>query len=104
MPDQRLRVNFKEFCKAHPEVWRDLDEHFELAALFAYHEGRLAPEDEIPIRAHILVCKSCREKLLDIGAFLFDSQEPARFWSTELASAWLEIQKALREEPVASTP
>jgi hypothetical protein len=93
-----LSISFKEYCKTHPEVWLGLDVHFHVDDLYAYHQGRLTQDKEAQIRNHILVCEECKDSLRDLTRFLADSPEPGRFWSAELASAWMELQKTLRDQ------
>ncbi|HEV7514709.1 MAG TPA: zf-HC2 domain-containing protein [Thermoanaerobaculia bacterium] len=99
-----MNSSLKEYVKAHPEIWRGLDVHFTVYDLCAYHEGRLTEAEESQIRNHILVCEDCEESLRDLTRFLADNPEPGRFWSAELASAWLALQKALRDQQAAGTP
>jgi hypothetical protein len=68
--------------------------HPTLQHLAAYHQGRLGESEEEEIREHFLLCRECREVLLDLAEFLDETPPPSRFSPEEALAAWLELERA----------
>lgn len=71
-----------------------LEEHPTLQRLAAYHHGQLGESEEEEIREHFLLCRECREVLLDLAEFLDETPPPSRFAAEEALAAWLELEQA----------
>lgn len=66
------------------------EEHFPISVLDAYLRQALPDPEMARVQHHIVLCRECRDLLLDLASFLEDAGREGRLWSAELTSAWEE--------------
>lgn len=84
-------------------VWRDPGQpgrqgHPSLERLGAYHRGQLTDREQEELREHFLLCRECRQVMLELVEFLDGSQRPASCSAEEIVDAWKELQWAVDGE------
>lgn len=89
MSTRRARAPKEEPIQGiHPE------EHPTFQRLAAYHRGQLVESEQEEIREHFLLCRECREMMLDLAEFLDENPPPSRSSAEEVLAAWLELERA----------
>jgi hypothetical protein len=93
----------RKLRKSHSSESEESEDHLSIEVLDDYHQGdRLSREEESRVQHHIVLCRHCQERLLDLVRFLKDGKE-SRFWSAELTSAWEQWLSALRKQDTSGS-
>src|SRR4051794_40419078 len=77
--------------------------HLSIPQLGAYHRDQLTDDEQEALREHLLVCRECRQILLDLVEFLDGDPPPSRSSAEEVVTAWQELQRAVAEDPTRSS-
>ena len=77
----------------HEEALNNSEGHLSIDTLSAYHRRVLASEENAKVRAHVVLCSSCRALLLDLARFLDDPGDPGRLPVEDIVAAWQQLQK-----------
>ena len=78
----------------HEEALNNSEGHLSIDTLSAYYRRVLASDENAKVRAHIVLCPSCRALLLDLARFLDDPGDPGRLPVEDVVAAWQQLQKA----------
>jgi hypothetical protein len=68
------------------------DSHPSVDRLRDYHQGQLTETEEDLLQEHFVVCRECREKMLELARFLDGVADSARWDPEELVEEWRKIR------------